>query len=89
MTGILGKLHVEHSIHGAKVVVRSHQLTGDCLTDGEIDTAIELLKGDLRGCPRRGLCDGRIPVRLYRRAAGQPCRGRVRRADRGQPLAVH
>lgn len=50
MTGILGKLHVEHGHHGAKVVTRSHQLTGDCLTDAEIDTAIGMLKDDLDAC---------------------------------------
>ena len=52
MTGILGKLHVEHNIHGARVVARSNQLTGDCLTDREIDTAIEMLKDDLDACAK-------------------------------------
>ena len=28
MTGILDKFHVEHGIHGAKVMTRSPQLTG-------------------------------------------------------------
>lgn len=52
MTGILDKFHVEHGIHGAKLMARSHQLTGDCMTDGEIDTAIQMLKDDLDSCAR-------------------------------------
>ena len=52
MSGILDKFHVEHGAHGARVVARSHQLTGYCTTDSEIDTAIEMLKSDLDGCAR-------------------------------------
>ncbi|MFL6751801.1 MAG: hypothetical protein ACJ8FL_01020 [Sphingomicrobium sp.] len=52
MTGILGKLQVEHTAHGARVVARSNQLTRDCFTDQEIDTAIEMLKDDLDACAR-------------------------------------
>ena len=52
MTGILDKFHVEHSMHGARVTARAHQLTGDCITDAEIDGAIELLKDDLDTCAR-------------------------------------
>jgi len=52
MTGILDKFHVEHSIHGAKVMTRSRQLTGDCISDGEIDSAIQMLKDDLDACAR-------------------------------------
>jgi hypothetical protein len=52
MTGILDKFHVEHGIHGAKVMTRSPQLTGDCITDGEIDSAIQMLKDDLDACAR-------------------------------------
>ena len=52
MTGILDKLHVEHGVHGAKVLARSQQLTGDCLTDEEVDDAIQLLKDDLDACGR-------------------------------------
>jgi hypothetical protein len=52
MTGVLGKLHVEHSMYGVKVLTRTHQLTGDCLTDDEIDSAIQMLKGDLDACAR-------------------------------------
>jgi len=50
MTGILGKFHVEHSIHGVRVLARPQQLTGDCLTDGEVDDAIQMLKDDLDAC---------------------------------------
>lgn len=52
MTGILGKLHVEHNTHGARVIARSHELTRDCVTDREVDTAIEMLKDDLDACGR-------------------------------------
>jgi len=52
MTGILGKFHVEHTSHGARVVARSDRLTRDCFTDREIDTAIEMLKDDLDTCAR-------------------------------------
>jgi hypothetical protein len=52
MTGILDKFHVEHGIHGARVMARSNQLTGDCVEDGEIDDAIQMLKDDLDACAR-------------------------------------
>ena len=52
MTGILNKFHVEHGVHGAKVMARSHQLTNDCTADSEIDTAIQMLKDDLDACAR-------------------------------------
>ena len=52
MTGILDKFHVEHGTHGAKVMTRSHQLTGDCIADSEIDSAIQMLKDDLDACAR-------------------------------------
>lgn len=52
MTGILDKFHVEHGIHGAKVLARSNQLTGDCLDDAEVDAAIQMLKDDLDACGR-------------------------------------
>ena len=52
MTGILDKLYVEHGIHGARVLARSHQLTGNCNEDDEIDVAIQLLKDDLDACGR-------------------------------------
>lgn len=50
MTGILGKLHVEHHVHGARILARSHQLTGTCNSDSEIDAAVEMLKDDLDAC---------------------------------------
>src|SRR4051794_9863131 len=52
MTGILDKLHVEHGIHGARIVARSPQLTGNCMSDSEIETAIEMLQADLDACSR-------------------------------------
>ena len=52
MTGILNKFHVEHNMHGARVLARSTPLTGYCLDDGEIDDAIALLKDDLDACAR-------------------------------------
>ena len=52
MTGILDKFHVEHGIHGARVMARSHQLTNDCVAAGEIDAAIQMLKDDLDACAK-------------------------------------
>jgi hypothetical protein len=52
MTGILNKFHVEHGIHGAKVMARSNQLTSNCTEEAEIDTAIQMLKDDLDACAR-------------------------------------
>jgi hypothetical protein len=52
MTGILDKFHVEHGIHGARVMARSHELTRNCVEDDEIDRAIEMLKDDLDACAR-------------------------------------
>jgi hypothetical protein len=50
MTGILDKFHVEHGIHGAKVMARSQELTGNCTEDREIDDNIQMLKDDLDAC---------------------------------------
>ena len=50
MTGILDKLHVEHGVHGARVMARSLELTSYCIEDPEIDTAIKRLKRDLDAC---------------------------------------
>lgn len=50
MTGILHKFHVEHGVHGPKVVARSQQLTGNCIGEAEIDAAIQALKDDLDAC---------------------------------------
>jgi hypothetical protein len=52
MSGILDKFTVEHGIHGARVLARSHQLTGNCIADDEIDTAIAMLKDDLDACAK-------------------------------------
>lgn len=52
MTGILDKFHVEHSIHGARVVARGHQLTGDCTDEAAVDDAIQMLKDDIDACGR-------------------------------------
>ena len=52
MTGILDKFHVEHTVHGARVMSRSLQLTSDCTEDGEIDTAIQMLQDDLDACAK-------------------------------------
>ena len=52
MTGILDKFYVEHDIHGARVMARSHNLTSGCIADGEIDTNIQMLKDDLDACAK-------------------------------------
>jgi hypothetical protein len=52
MTGILGKFHVEHNVHGARVLARSLQISGDCIEDDEIDGAIQMLKDDLDACAK-------------------------------------
>jgi hypothetical protein len=52
MAGILDKFHVDHGIHGVKVVARAQQLTNDCSTDEEIDAAVQMLKEDLDACAR-------------------------------------
>ena len=52
MTGILNKFRVEHGAHGARVMARSHQITGDCISDGDVDVAIQMLKDDLDACAR-------------------------------------
>lgn len=52
MTGILGKLQVQHGIYGARVMARTQLLTGECSTDGEIETSIQMLKDDLDACAR-------------------------------------
>jgi len=52
MTGILDKFHVEHGVHGTRVMARSLQLSGDCTDERQIDTVIEMLKDDLDACAR-------------------------------------
>ena len=52
MTGILDKFHVEHGIHGARVLARAQQLSAYCNDPNEVDGAIQLLKDDLDACAR-------------------------------------
>jgi len=52
MSGILNKFYVEHGIHGARVLARSHQLTDGCTSETEIDAAIQMLKDDLDACAK-------------------------------------
>lgn len=52
MSGILGKFHVEHSIYGVRVIARARELTGHCMTDSQIDAAVEALKDDLDACAK-------------------------------------
>ena len=52
MTGILDRFYVEHNVHGARVMTRSLQITGDSTEDEEIDTAIQMLKDDLDACAK-------------------------------------
>lgn len=52
MTGILGKFHVEHDLHGARLIARSQQLTSSCSTEDAIDNAVQMLKDDLDACAR-------------------------------------
>lgn len=52
MTGILNKFYVEHDIHGARIMARSHQLVANCVRDEEIDTRVQMLKDDLDTCAK-------------------------------------
>ena len=52
MTGILDKFYVEHGVHGARVMARSQMLTSSCIAEGEIETAIQMLKDDLDACAK-------------------------------------
>jgi hypothetical protein len=52
MTGILDKFYVEHGVHGARLMTRSHQLTAGFISDAEIDTSIQMLKDDLDACAK-------------------------------------
>jgi hypothetical protein len=52
MTGIIDKFHVEHSVHGARVLSRSLEITGFLNNANAIDAAIALLKDDLDACGR-------------------------------------
>ena len=52
MTGVLDKFHIEQGVHGARIMARSVQLSGFCVTDDEVDSAIGMLKDDLDACGR-------------------------------------
>jgi hypothetical protein len=52
MSGIMNKFHVEHGVHGARVLARSLELTGYFTDEKAIDAAIALLKDDLDACGR-------------------------------------
>ena len=52
MSGIMNKFHVEHGVHGARVLARSQELTGYFTDEKAIDAAIALLKDDLDACGR-------------------------------------
>ena len=52
MTGILDKFHVEHGVHGSRVLARTPQLSAFCTDESEVDGAIQLLKDDLDACAR-------------------------------------
>lgn len=52
MTGKLNKFYIEHDIHGARIMVRSHALTSGCVAEGEIDTNVQMLKDDLDACAK-------------------------------------
>ena len=52
MTGILDKFHVEHGIHGARVMARSLELTPGCTSDSDVDGHIAMLKDDLDACAK-------------------------------------
>ena len=52
VTGKLDRFYIEHDIHGASIMTRSHRLTSGCIADGEIDSAVQLLKDDLDACAR-------------------------------------
>jgi len=48
----MDKFHVEHGVHGARVLARSLELTGYFTDEKAIDAAIALLKDDLDVCGR-------------------------------------
>lgn len=52
MSGIMDKFHVEHGVHGARVLARAQELTGYFTDEKAIDAAIALLKDDLDACGR-------------------------------------
>jgi hypothetical protein len=48
----LYKFRVDQGIHGAVIMSAAGQLTPGCISDGEIDTCIQLLKEELDACRR-------------------------------------
>jgi hypothetical protein len=52
VSGILDKFHVEHGIHGARVLARSLQLTSFLDDERDIESTIDMLKDDLDACAR-------------------------------------
>jgi len=52
VSGILDKFHVEHGIHGARVLARSLQLTSFLDDERDIESTIDMLKEDLDACAR-------------------------------------
>jgi hypothetical protein len=52
VSGILDKFHVEHGIHGARVLARSLQLTSFLNDERDIESTIDMLKDDLDACAR-------------------------------------
>ena len=53
MTKTVSVFDFAMDIHGARVVVRTEPLCAGCLSDGEIDTNIRLLKDDLDTVAKR------------------------------------
>jgi len=47
------KFDYDLTIHGARVLATSDALTAGCLAEGEIDTAIQMLKDDLDAVAKR------------------------------------
>lgn len=52
MSGILDKFHVEHGVHGSRILARSLQLTNFLTDEKSIDAMVTLLKDDLDACAR-------------------------------------
>ena len=63
MSGILDKFHVEHGLHGSRVLARSLQLTSFLSDEEDIDATVAMLKDDLDACAREMKRLGRINAR--------------------------
>ena len=90
MTGILDKFHVEHGLHGARVLARSLQLTSGCLSDAEVDANISALaiviggtvRGNLSASTRveilpTGVLTGSLKTGSFSAADGASVKGEV------------